>query len=318
MDNIALLEILFSDLPSIILASLKWILVGVFIGGLASIIVFFLLNAIGALKFPPKYSKLTKSVVFVYILILFTLSFGFVGFHEGTLASTKKLLTEGEIAENAMPELGYFGADVLVMVDLFAKDELKKLELKKTSQAIPQETQKERSARYNDKLESFRDGEIKLDLEQMLNELTALKRIFSDEINKDIRLELTKKYPSLSKGVGKSLMDWFLVKLIRGHIDKGIKEKIPLLDQLNYFMDELAKSVDSDGTSYTRPELSKFFVSEVIDVCMSSVKSIVRTQQIIALVATFFLFLIPFIILFFLNRISAKESENHDNKVPGK
>ena len=312
MDNIALLEIFFSDLPSIILASIKWILIGAFLGGLASIIIFFLLNAIGALKFPPKYSKISKGVVLLYILILFSLSFGFIGFQEGTLASTKKLLTEGEVAENVMPELGYAGADVLVMVDLFAKDELKKLELKKAGQAIPQETQEEMSARYNLRLENFRVGEIKLDLEQMLNELTALKGIISDEIDKAIRSELTKKYPSLSQGVGKSLMDWFLVKLIRGQIDKGIKEKIPLLDQLNYFMDELAKSVDGDGTAYTRPELSKFFVSEVIDVCMSNVKSLVRTQQVIALVVTFFLFLIPFIVLFFLNRISAKESESHE------
>ncbi len=253
---------------------IKWGILGVFLGVIAAIVVFFIFDKLDLYKKEFKYFKWLKIVITVLNFVLFIGLFASIGLGEAMIKTAESLSRQSYFLENIYPKIGEMGAEFFIgiytMTPIFVSGEsdYKNIEEKYKSE-IKEFKENGKEININELID-FIDKADKKILEKMIFEL---KKMMNDNFGE--------KYVENLK-LGRTLnliFDKFLIKVVQYKINNGtIKYDRKIQRIISNIKDEGAKKGSVDYIDYE--EMKSFLGKEMLDfVIVYPVKHILRIQQ---------------------------------------
>ena len=288
-------------LGALIGATLLGIVVGLAIGGLV-----YMLYRLLRLLSPPTH-RAWRIGTLTWLLISMALIFGFLGFHKGVVHGIRKLVTEGRIATEVVPEVG--GG---ISTFIFAVDE-------ELETFLALETDEELKA-YAEAL-SDREGLLENSTRETLNVTDFLSRkdqstkLFFDTAVPVLADAAKARAPVLADGIGEKMFDWFVDKfgynVLLGTINSNLKKK-GLAGPVSGWvkgLPEAAAEVGGDDL-ISRDELSTYTVESVLKTyLLKPVEIGEKLQRVLGWGVALIAGLLPLPILWYLRKWRSKKQD---------
>ncbi len=187
--------------PGFMWSVTKWT-VGLGILGLAAgVLCFVVLRRLGAYRWEWKHAFYLRLVAFVLVLVSTVALFAAAGMHFGAIAGLGDVVESEELKEELKP-IGGAGADLvggLFVLAPLAMDGMQDEEARARLMAVLEK-----------ELETFRKGEWELDVGMFETRLGGMAEQFLETALPALQQAISDKYPSLSEGKDKKLLDWLL------------------------------------------------------------------------------------------------------------
>lgn len=242
--------LLETELHTLLGLSIVWTLIGVVVGGVGGLALFFVLRRMGGYRWEWPHAKWLRLLVAITLVVGGVVAGGGAGMIEGAERGFERVLRKSQLATKVFPVAGDMGADMTVVFYLQAPE----LEAGK------------RFVYPTEQLEAFRRGEWEVDVAK-LQDLSHIDDETLERVVEQLESEHLDKVPSWRGGVFEGVLHYLDMALARALVGQsglantqlGYRKLAAAMREGVAALPEAAKKV-GDPNTIARKELSEHMV----------------------------------------------------------
>ncbi len=267
----------------------KWSLGLGFAGFLLTLFFYFVAKKLGGFNWHHGsghlgLAKWLRRAFLLLMLLVVPLCTGALGFFEGVLSASRKILREGDLATRYYPALGGIGADFLGGLYFVTPD---------GEDATDESGWKEAVAARWAEVKAYRAGELEIEAASFERRLRSVSSDVVAEVLAKVKAEAQERFSFLGEGKGRFLLDWLLdgagKELVSQQVDQEVREEAaehgwsgPLSLVSGKLFRDLPALAAREGKAdqLSHRELSSYLVEQTVAAtALASVKAFTRTNQ---------------------------------------
>lgn len=283
--------------------TLKWSLGLGFLGLVLTLLFYFGCKRLGAFNWHHGSAKWIRRAFLALMLLVVPLAAGTLGFLEGTLSASRKILREGDLATRYYPALGSIGADFLGGLYFVTPDGETPVGEGGWRDAL--------AARWAE-VKAYRAGTAEIEAASFERRLRGVSTDAVAEVLAKVKQEAQERFSFLGEGKGRLLLDWLLdgagQELVTRQVDEEMREDAadrgwsgPLAMVSGRLFRDLPALAAREGRAdhLSHRELSSYLVEETMAAgALATVKAFTRSHQLLILPFPLAVMLLP--LVFFL------------------
>lgn len=268
--------------------TLKWSLGLGFLSLVLTLLFYFACKRFGAFDWHHGSAPWIRRAFLALMLLVIPPAAGTLGFFEGVLSASRRILREGELAGRYYPALGGIGADFLGGLYFVAPDG--------EAQANEAGWRETVAARWTE-VKAYRAGAAEIEVASFERRLRGVSTDVVAEVLAKVKQEAQERFGILGDGKGRLLLDWLLdgagKELVTREVNEEVREEAaergwsgPWSALSGRLFRDLPALAAREGRSdqLSHRELSAYLVEETLAAgTLASIKVFVRSHEAVTL-----------------------------------
>lgn len=273
-----------------------WGMMGGFIGMIFSLVLFFMLRAVGAYTWEWKHAKWFRLLTAILLVGAGTVLGGFIGAGQGALSGGEVVLRKSQLAEDVFPIASDYGAEMLARVYLqTGKEELSGKEIEAT-------------------IERFRNNEWELNVVELLRRVDQASHKMLNDVIETTKAQFQESNPEMKGQASEGLLFSVMSTLARALAAREARNQFrklgfgldKIFEDLVLRLPEAAK-LKGDPETMSQSELSEHLTQKgLVPLILVPIRHIVRSYQLVCVGIFMAFLLLPILGFFFAEMLREK------------